>query len=1745
MSTTVDNRVVEMRFNNQQFESGVQKTLSTLDKLKQSLSLKGATQGLEGVNAAANKCNLSGLSNAVENIQAKFSALQVMGITALANITNSAVNAGKKIVSALTIDPIKTGFQEYETQINAVQTILANTQSKGTTLKDVNEALDELNLYADKTIYNFTEMTRNIGTFTAAGIDLDTSVNAIQGIANLAAVSGSTSQQASTAMYQLSQALATGTVHLMDWNSVVNAGMGGQVFQEALKKTSEELNTGAEAAIEAKGSFRESLQTGWLTSEVLTETLKKFTTSGANEYVAEYTGLSAKAVQAALDSAEAQYGEANAIDKASEALAKKSGKSAKEIKQALEFAKTAEDAATKVKTFTQLWDTLKEAAQSGWTQTWEIIVGDFGEAKELLTSISDTVSEMINKSAEARNKLLQGWKDLGGRTVLIESFKNVFENVMKVVSAVGDAFRDIFPQATAQQLYDLTEKFKNFTERIKISDETADKLKRTFKGLFAVLDLVRKAVMTVVTPIFNLFTSDGARGIVDVLLSITAAIGDFFTAIDKGAGTGNFFSSITGGLSKSVEWISNLIKSLTDSVGSFGDIMTAVGDAISKVFGGIGEVVGNAFSWITDNVSLGDILAGLTAGGIVGILKKLSSFVEEFKGLKDGGIRGLIFGNGDGGEEKRIGMLKNVSEVLDGVKESLNAFAAGVKAGTLLAIAAAVGILSASLNSISKLKADDIGKSLGAIGAMFVMLNLSFKSIVKTLDAFSSKGILKSAVALILMATAIKIFASAIKTIADIAFDDVVKGLFTLGVALVELTGALKFLSKFKTSLKSAVAVVVLAEACKILGDALSKFSGLSWDEIARGLAGMGGALTELTAVLAVMSKVGGGGALLGSASLVIAVQSLDEISEALKNIGALSWEQIARGLVGMGGALGELSAASGVLGSLAGMSGIIGSISIDIIVQALNEISEALSKIGAMSWDEIARGLVGMGGALGELSAASGVLGKLGGLSALLGGGALVLAVQSLGDLANAFSIFGGMSWNAIVHGLVGMGGALVEVATVAGLLGNLGGIAALVGAGTITLAVQGLDQLANAFKKFGSMSWDEIKQGLAAMGGALGELALGSLLNTLSLLGSISIGTIAEPLGVLADSVKKWTDVTVPEGFAGSLSSLAGGVTSFTFSGIGAGALSAAAEPLGTLADSVKKWVDITVPEGLGDILKSLADGVGAFTFSGLGSDSVSSVAEPLGTLAGSVKKWADVTVPEGFGEKLEALGNGIGAFNFTGFGSGSISSVAEPLGVLADSVKKWVKVTVPEDLPNQFSRLADAIGKFFWSGASAGAVSSVAEPLGVLADSVKKWTSLKIPEDFSSKFESVKSVISGFASVDTSGVDSVCSSINNITDSITKLSKVKIKNIAGDLVNFASDINGIKISTKSFNDLAGKMVSSFVKSIDSGKPKVKAASTALATSAINAFSKGFYGARSKGTAAGANLVSSLAKGIKSKSGDAKTSVNSVIASLTKFISGKKSEFNSSGDAMMTQFASGIEKGTKTVKTNTTSMLKGCVNTIKNYRSSFNRAGAYLVEGFANGISANTYKAEAKSAAMARKSYQAAKKELNINSPSKVFRNLAYSIPEGFAQGIDRNGKVVESSSKNMAKLAMSSTSNALSMLSSLVDSSIDSDPTIRPVLDLSNVNDGVNAIGRMLDFDSNIGILSNVGVISSMMNRNIQNGTANDIVSAISKLNNSLNNLERPSYNINGITYDDGSNVANAIGDIVRAARIERRV
>ena len=1786
MSQVVDKKVVEMQFDNRQFESGVQTSMSTLEKLKRSLNLDGAAKGLESVNAAAKSCDMSGIGKGVETIKARFSALQVAGVTAMANIANSAVNAGKRLISAFTIEPVKAGFQEYETQMNAVQTILANTQKEHTNVKTVNKALDELNTYADKTIYNFTEMTRNIGTFTAAGVKLDTSVSAIKGIANLAAVSGSTSQQASTAMYQLSQAIASGTVKLMDWNSVVNAGMGGQVFQDALIRTSEHLKTGAKGAIKAEGSFRESLKTGWLTTEVLTQTLDQFSTAADTEK--EYEAAVAKFV--------------------------KQGYSKEQAKQMADMARTAGEAATKVKTFTQLIDTLKEAAGSGWTTTWRLIIGDFEEAKGLWTDVSDTLSKMINDSSDARNKMVEGWAKGGGRDDLIDSLKNAFEGLLSVIKPIKEAFREIFPPITSQQLITFTKNLKSLTEKMKLSSDRADKVKRTFKGVFAILDIGKKIIVALLKPLFDLSQSKGINSLADLLLDITAAIGDFFTSLNNGFDG----SSISGILSSIGSGISSFLSSTVKGLNGFKGVLSSLGGWVSSafttvyntlkpVFTWITDGLSSAFKWIKDNISIGDIFAGLAGGGILVTLKKFAGLIDK---VKD--IIGNLFDKKD--SEDSIG--SKFKGILDSVHDTLESFTSGIKIASLVSVAVAVGILTASLKSLAKLKVEDLSKGLVGIGSLLAMISLSFKSLTKTLTKFDSKGVVKSGFAMITMSVAIKILASALTDISKLRFKDVAKGLVTIEIALLELTGTMKMISKTDVSLKTAASMILIAETCKILADALADIGKMSWSEIARGLVGMGGALAEISAVTVILSKFGKGKSIIGAISILIMVQSLNEISDALKSIGSLSWEEITRGLVGMGGALAELSAiavilgkfggmssiagaiavaimaqslqpiadtlknigslsweeitrglvgmggalaelaiVAGLLGALTGMSGVAGAASILIMVQALQPISTALSQIGSLSWEEIARGLVGMGGALVELGVVAGLLGTLTGLSSLVGAASILLMVQGLGDLANALTKFGSMTWEEIARGLVGMGGALTELAVISGLLGNLGGLGATLGAGTILLAVQGLGDLADALKKFGEMSWDEIGSGLTAMGAALGEVALGSLLNTLSGLGALSISTVAESLGTLADSVKKWAGVIVPENLGLQLGLLANGIMAFTFGGAGASAISTVAAPLGTLADSVKKWTGVVIPENLGSQLKQLASGIKSFTFGGMGASSIATVAAPLGTLANSVKKWAGVVVPDGLEAKLKSISKGVQSFTWAFAGGWSLNAIVGPLGKLPDALKKWAGVTVPEGIGKQLKSISKGVESFTWAFAGGWSIGEIVGPLGKLADAVKKWAGVTVPEGIGKQLKSLAKGIESFTWAFAggwsmgeiagpfkklaSGIKTLCSA--NIPKGIGD----KLKSIAKGVKSFTGigDISGVSKSIKSIANSSATLSGLNFKSISSGLSTFVSSLKKLAGVTIN--TKSLTSAMSTIAKSISSMMKTINATIRSGKASISASMKIAMSGVPRVVKSTTNSVKSSANSLTSSFAKAISGKKSSVTSAFKTLVSGASGAVKSKKASMTSAGKNLGAGLVEGINAKQQAVYNAAYKLGQKAVQGEKDGQKSNSPSKLTIQAGHWFGEGLVIGIEKMGSKVYSAGYTAGDTAVQAMSGAIARISDIVNGDIDAQPTIRPVVDLSNVRSSAGTINSLFGATQSIGTSANISAINSMMNQRNQNDVNSDIIDAINKLRKDVSNIEANSYYFGDITYDDGSGISDAVRTLVNAAKIERRM
>lgn len=762
MSDEIDRRVVEMQFRNEEFERNADKTISTLDKLKTALHLEGAASGVEAV-------------------AAKFSALQVVGVTALANITNSAVNAGKKIVNALAIEPITTGFSEYELKMNSMRTILSAT---GESIETVNKYLEELNEYSDKTIYSYSDMVDNISKFTNSGVELEDAVMAIKGISNEAALAGASASQASHAMYNFAQALSSGAVRLTDWRSIQTATMDTLEFKEQLMATAVELGTLTKQgekyistttdangkvsdAFTATSMFNESLSSQWMTTEVLVETLK--------DYADETT----------------------------------------------EIGKKAYEAAGEVTTFSKMCDTLKETAQSGWAKTWEIVFGDLETAKKIFTPLTETIGGLLNKMSDFRNNLLEGalsksplmslvdkldslkaeegtvegvtkslaemqdvvnrvWNGdygtaqerwnlldsegfdskavqslvnlgyqysltiddvnaayakygklapavikatdglttsfeslsdeqlasldltveeaeqlaklkeesartgksirelaeemggLSGRELLVDSLKNVGESLLKVFTALKDAWIDAFPPPTSTQIYNLIDGIHSFTERIKITDEQADKLCRVFKGLFAIIDLVAtvvggplKIVFKIITKVLEYFNLD--------MLDVIAGIADGIVAFRDWVDSIIDFDKVAQTIGQTIEKIAGYVQTWWDGFAKAPDKFKYVADSISEIAKSVTDSISKWFDSLRNSDTIvGNIIRGFAngltdgVGAIVNAAKDIvTKFVDTVKNLLGIHSPSTVFF--DIGKNIIQGLLNGLSWVVDSV----------------------------------------------------------------------------------------------------------------------------------------------------------------------------------------------------------------------------------------------------------------------------------------------------------------------------------------------------------------------------------------------------------------------------------------------------------------------------------------------------------------------------------------------------------------------------------------------------------------------------------------------------------------------------------------------------------------------------------------------------------------------------------------------------------------------------------------------------------------------------------------------------------------------------------------------------------------------------------------------------------------------------------------------------------------------------------------------------------------------
>ena len=2293
MSKTIDERVVEMRFDNSRFEKNVQQSMGTLDKLKQSLNLNGAAKGLENINTASKKFDLSNMENGVGTLHAKFSALEVVGVTALANIANSAVNAGKRIVSSLTIEPVMTGFNEYETKMNSIQTIMSNTASKGETMESVTKVIDELNTYADKTIYNFAEMTRNIGTFTAAGVGLKESASAIQGIANLAAASGSNSQQASTAMYQLSQALAAGTVKLQDWNSVVNAGMGGEKFQEALKQTAREHGIAVDQIIKDEGSFRESLQKGWITADILNETLNKFTVKGAKEYA-----------DAMVNSGKYTEAQAKALVKEAQAM---------------------EDAATKVKTFTQLWDTLKEAAQSGWGKTWELIVGDFEEAKSLFTDLSNFLGGIIDKSSDRRNNLLEGalgnskWdefnkqlkkagvstedfrkqlkktakdngiaindiikkegsledafkngklstslvidalKDLAsntkstgkstedmtgklekfqkivndvwmgeykngeervkaltkagydyqkvqdlvnktvdghkitlddlsdaqlknvgytdkqvkkirelaeqaektgtplnelindlnkptGRELLIDSFKNILGSLVKAISSVRKAWTEMFPPMTSNQLYNIIDGFHSFSEKLVLSDTNADKLRRTFKGLFALIsigsDIIGggfKLAFKAVSAILDHFDLD--------ILDVTARLGDALVAFREATDVTKVFDvvikAVASGTRKLVEVIgelpivqkiigkireslsdlknmdwsevgTNIVEGLKNGLGDGGkQVVDKIIELGKSILEGIKGILG-IHSPSTEFFDIGkNIIQGLINGVISGAEKVFSTIQNLASGTIDiisridfGAVFSLAIIGGIFYTVKRLSdvlemfgspleglgdIFESVSKVLNGFAKNLQAAAFEKRTQGIYNLAKAIAVLAASVYVLSKINEEDLKKACKAIIVLGVVIGILAAVCAKASSGGASigrsgvtfkglnTGLLAISASILIMAKTVKLIGSlkpdqasrgfkgllvliGSVTAVLLAFGRIMKGssgqdinkagniLLKLSVSLLILSKVINIIAEmtWKDIGKAAVGmtgfVVFIGLLSKItksssgdidkLGTMLLKIAfsmallvmvgklinTMTWGEMGKafiGLTGMSlfiallikicksverdapkisGTLIGISAAMVALIVVAKlintmewgemGKAFVGLTGLVIIIKMLVKIVDSMGgdapkiastllalslSIGVLAAVAVALSLVSIPGLIKGITAV-GLLGAIMSMmikatkgakdckgNLIVMTVAIGIMTAAVVALSMikpeklagatvALSMLMGMfalmekmsgSANGSIASLIIMTAAIGVLTGMLYLVSKLpikstlasaASISMLMiamaasfklisGTGssvtsaipALAIMIVAVGLIAGIFYAINKLEISMSLETAASLSVVLLAMAGVCYILSKLGGAAtgAIAGAAAFDAVIViigglmvGLGALFEKFKKVidlegmldkGIAILGKIGTGIGTfVGNIIGGFTAGATSGLPDVATNLSkfmlnlqpfiIGckmmdesvinsmmSLVKMMGMLSgNNIKDWLASWVTgddsmEKFKTQLSQFADAIANFSkkITGkIDEGSVTAAANAglmLSKMQSNIQSTGGIfqafTGDKDMGLFGYQLKQfGSAIVQFSETVADKIDAKAVKAAAHAGSIMaEMQSKIVPSGgvvqwftgdkdmglFGYQLKQFGNSIVQFSQIVSGEGKIDAKAVKAAAHAGSIMaemqskivpsggvvQWFTgdkdmddfgaqivafgeaivdfsekvsgnidsdaVTAAGNAGLIMAKLQEAIPEDHWFDGKVSLddfgedIADFGEYLADYGDAISSVEVSKITASLTAA-ERLVTLAQTLTGIDTSGIENfkmadIGKEMKNYYDKIIDIEPSKVSSSitsAGNLVTLCRNLIGLDTSgisdfkvsgigkeMKTYSDKvtginpikiytsissANRLVT-LIRSLSSldtgGVSKFTKAVNELGKMNLSGLSKAFSGASSKMLYSGSKITESLAKGMGSKVSALTKVASTMVTSIVKKIDSQKNKFLALGIEIMGKFTSGISKESSTLNKAFTTVLTSAVDTCRDYYNNFYNAGSYIVSGFTNGISSKTWQAEAKATEMAKAAVKAARKELKINSPSKVFMKIGGGVPEGFAKGINKFGYYVTDSIGQMSKNSLDQTKNVISNIASVLDTDIDTQPTIRPVVDLSDVKASSGRINGLFGQNISLGVSANsAGVVSAMMSNNSQNGNE-DVVSAINKLRKELGNVGGTTYKIDGITYDDGSNITNAVKSLVRAAKIERRI
>ena len=1029
---------------------------------------------------------------------------------------------------------------------------------------------------------------------------------------------------------------------------------------------------------------------------------------------------------------------------------------------------------------------------------------------------------------------------------------------------------------------------------------------------------------------------------------------------------------------------------------------------------------------------------------------------------------------------------------------------------TMLAISGAIVILAVALRILSSIGWDQL---LVAVAGM-IALSAVVTYLVYITQQIGKDGP-KITATLTAIAGAIAILAVAAVLLGLIEFKDLAKGVGAIAILGLIVGHILKVADESKNVIKPLATMVVVIG---LLGGVLYLLSTIKTESILASAVSLTLVLAALVGALNIINKTdigaGTGKKLIAITFVLLAISAAClALAPALSTLGSMSLEEIAKGLLAIAGVFVILGTAGYLLveaiPAITGLGIAIGTFAIACLavgagILAFAEGLKVLSSIAAESARSILETLEIIIVGILELSVS--VAGAL--TEAIISW--CQVFIQSMPAISEAIKAFVINISKVLVKSipviaesaariLVGVLKALTKYAPqlVDGLV-NL--ITAVLGA----LAPR-LPELIASLTNFLVQLFSSIGDNIRPIIDVLVELFGTIFKGLIDSFGGIVKSVLAPILDIIADLFVRIVEVIAPY-----IPVISDAIT----------------EIVPIISDAITKIVQAIAPfipdmrmmvETISECIQNIVDAIVAI---------VQQIAPVIDTITKLVKQVGDTFV-DVFGEAEKIITKVGDALDKVLQGvSDVLNGIADVIDEVGDTIEESLG-GLSDTVDSILGGVAEVIDSF------AGVIDEVLSPLNNLINGIFGGSDVEV--DPSAVKKSIEYIAES---------EDELGSVSNILFDLSK-SIETIGNYSGNLHFVAEDMKDlskkVKPTLNHFTGLAAAVASAssdMLTILDSAE-RSNIAFDSMATS----FRIAMKSIESAYSAYGESAMGKMVEGIRSGASKIKISMLLILIETVTIAASTADKFLNVGKSLSESLANGIKSGSSEAKTAFSSALSESVSDIKNYYEAYYDAGSYLVDGLADGINKNSFKVKTAASEMAKAAKEEIKKILKINSPSKVFRDIGYSVPEGFAMGIDRMSRLVAGSAKNMAGSALDSTKKALSNVVRMMNSDISTQPTIRPVLDLSDVSAGAGAINGMFNMTPSVGVMSNISAISSMMNR-VQNGANDDVVSAIKDLGRTIGNASGDTYQINGITYDDGTEVSDAIGAIVRAARIERR-